>query len=176
LLFRRLNPGLTPVLEVPKPGGHSRFQLYVTRLAGADATWLDPSARLGDTIALRGFRLSSWSARAGDTVRLTLFWQATGRPPRNYTVFNHVEDATGRIMGQMDGQPDGGRRPTGGWHTGDIVGDTYDLEIKPDAVPGTYDLFSGMYELATQQRLPVRQAGQPASDRVVLGRFTVLAE
>jgi hypothetical protein len=167
---------LSPILEIPKPGGHSRFQLYRTRFDQSDATWLDPPVRLGSQITLQGFHLSSWTAHAGETVRLTLFWGATGRPPRDYTVFSHIEDASGRILGQKDGQPDRGRLPTSRWRNGDIVADVYDLEVKPDAPPGTYDLLSGMYELATFQRLPVERQGQPVSDRVVLGRFTVLPD
>jgi hypothetical protein len=137
--------------------------------------WLDPAPRLEGQIALEGFRLSSSSARAGDTVRLTLFWQATGRSNLDYTVFTHVEDARGTIVGQKDSQPDGGRRPTSTWRRGDVIGDVYDLAIKPDAPAGAYDLLVGMYDLATGRRLGVAGSAGTAADRVNLGKLTVLA-
>jgi hypothetical protein len=78
-------------------------------------------------------------------------------------------------LGQVDSQPGGGRRPTSLWHAGDVVGDLYDIPIKPDTPPGTYELQTGMYELATLQRLPVRVAGRPDSDHIVLGQVRVAA-
>ncbi len=173
--FQQLNPGLVPLMEFAKPGNHSRFQLYATRwVATADDTWLDPPASFGGQILLRGFRLASTTAKPGDRVRLVLYWEAQTRPPRAYTVFNHVAtpDDT-QIWGQHDGQPVGGQYPTNQWRPGETVADVHELQIRPDAPPGTYDLLTGLYELQTLQRLPVEREGQAATDRVVLGQITI---
>jgi hypothetical protein len=179
--FRDLNPGLVPLMEIAKPGNHSRFQLYVTRITPpAGETWLDPPARLGPgggQIVLRGFRLSSSTVTAGDTVRLVLYWEAQSRLAKNYTVFNHITGSDGEadatIWGQRDGQPANGHYPTSRWKPREIVADVHDLAVKPDAPPGTHDLSTGMYELQTLQRLQVEREGLPASDRVVLAQITV---
>jgi hypothetical protein len=174
-LFRALNPAATVVLDIPKPGDHSRFKLY--RLAPAlpaDDVWLEPPAAVGDVVRLLGYRLEARAARPGDRLRLTLYWEATGRPSKDYTVFNHVVDRTERIWGQKDGQPAGGARPTHEWRPGDVVGDTHELVIAPDAPPGQYTVITGLYELRTLQRLAVQTGDQPASNSVALGSITIL--
>jgi hypothetical protein len=174
--FRGLNPGLVPLIEIAKPGNHSRFQLYKTRLTPPSGeTWLEPPPRLGGQITLRGYRLSSPTARPGQSLRLVLYWEAQARVGKNYTVFNHVAEAGGPIWGQRDGQPVGGHYPTSRWRARELVADVHDVAIKPDAPPGTYDLLTGLYELQTLYRLPVEREGLPAADCVVLARITVLA-
>jgi len=174
--FQQLNPGLVPLMQMAKPGNHSRFQLYATRwVAAAGDTWLDPPASFGGQILLRGFRLAAATARPGDRVRLVLYWEAQTRISRAYTVFNHVAtpDDT-QIWGQHDGQPVGGQYPTNQWRPGETVADVHELRIRPDAPPGTYDLLTGLYELQTLQRLPVEREGQAPADRVVLGQLTIM--
>lgn len=56
----------------------------------------------GPLIALPGYRL----ARDGDTLRLTLVWQAAGTPG-DFTRFVHLLDAAGNIVTQLDGAPAG---------------------------------------------------------------------
>jgi hypothetical protein len=54
------------------------------------------------------------------------------------------------------------------------VADRHEITIKPDTPAGTYDLFTGLYELETLQRLPVQGDGDPLR-RVRLARIEVLA-
>lgn len=176
--FRSLNPGLAPLMEIPKPGNHSRFQLYRTRLSGPAAdTWLDPPVRFGREIALRGFRLDSAAATPGGTLRLVLYWEALAQPARNYTVFNHMLDhmldGSATIWGQHDGQPADGQRPSSRWRAGDLVADVHDIAVRPDTPPGTYDLITGLYERETLQRLPVEREGAAPSNHVVLLKVSV---
>jgi hypothetical protein len=172
--FRGLNPGLVPVVEIPKPGNHSRFQLYRTRLAGPTAdTWLDPPARFGGEIALQGFRVDGAPSTPGGSLRLVLYWEALARPSRDYTVFNHLLDGGATIWGQHDGQPANGRRPTSRWRVGDLVADIHDLPIRADTPDGTYDLITGLYELETLQRLPVEREQTPPRHHFVLLRVSV---
>ena len=177
--FTALHPEARLELSVGKPGGHSRFLLY--RLPwptlGEDVV-LDPPVRFADGISLVGFNLERRSARPGETVRLTLYWEATARPSRDYTVFNHVSRAAGggdTLAGQRDGQPSLGRRPTSTWRPGDFIADSHSISIRADAAPGEYELRTGLYELQTLRRLEVSGAQGSASHYVALGRFTVQA-
>jgi 4-amino-4-deoxy-L-arabinose transferase-like glycosyltransferase len=173
--FRRLNPEASLVLDLPKPGNHSRFQLYRTRWqGGAGDVFLEPPPRFGEAMALRGYRLSATSVRAGETLVLTLYWEAAARPRRDFTVFNHVTALDGTLWGQKDAPPGGGPRPTSRWRPGEAVADRHEITIKPDTPAGTYDLFTGLYELETLQRLPVQGDGDPLR-RVQLARIEVLA-
>jgi mannosyltransferase len=131
-------------------------------------------ATLGDAVTLLGYDLTSDTVAPGGQVQLTLYWQATGRMDKSYTVFTHLLDANERIAAQQDSVPVGGRRPTTGWVSGEIIVDPYTLVVKPDAAPGDYVLEIGLYEAATGDRLPVRDAaGQPLGDRLLLGQVKV---
>ena len=173
-LFRRRNPEMRLVLDIPKPGNHSRFQLYQMPWdRTTDDIWLDPAPRFGGTIVLRGYNLSARATHPSGTLRLILYWEATARPPRDYNVFNHVADAGGAIRGQKDGPPGGGQLPTSRWRPRQLVADTHEVQIRPDAPPGDYVLNTGLYDLQTLQRLPVTLPGGAPADHVNLGRVSV---
>jgi hypothetical protein len=95
---------------------------------------------LGEEIALNGYRLSVEPGR----VFLLLAWQAVDRPDADYTVFIHVRDAEGQNVAQIDTEPRGGTYPTGIWEPGEIVPDTYQIDISM-VPPGEYDLYVGLY-------------------------------
>jgi hypothetical protein len=112
-------------------------------------------ADVGHDFRLLGYALDPARALPGETVRLTLYWEAIHEPPGDYTVFTHLLDPAGRLRGQKDNPPQGGMYPTHRWDEGERVQDEYELMIAPDAPPGTYQIAVGMYELSTLQRLPV---------------------
>jgi hypothetical protein len=173
--FRRLNPTPDLVLEVAKPGNHSRFQLYRTHWSGPrDDVFLDPPASFGGQLVLRGYRLSGPTAHPGDAVELTIFWEASARPERDYTVFNHIVGPQGELVGQKDALAGESAHPTSRWRPGEVVADRFQVVIKPEAPPGSYDLVTGLYELQTMRRLPV-EGGGGRGDHVVLTRLTVTA-
>jgi hypothetical protein len=131
-------------------------------------------ATLGDAVTFLGYDLASDTVAPAGTVQLTLYWQATGRMDKSYKVFTHLLDANERIAAQQDSVPVGGQRPTTGWASGEVIVDPYTLAVKPDAAPGDYVLEIGLYEAATGERLPVRDAaGQPLGDRLLLGQVKV---
>jgi len=111
------------------------------------------TARLGDVAQLLGYRLASQSA--GFT--LSLYWRAEAPDGVDYTVFVHLLNAEGQMVVGQDGQPVGGRYPTGIWEPGEIIADerTFDTGGLPS---GKYQLEVGMYRLATGERLPVALA------------------
>ena len=61
-------------------------------------------ATFRDGLLLRGLDVSPSSARPGDTVAITLYWQSTGTSHSNYgeTTFIHLCDTEGRIVAQTD--------------------------------------------------------------------------
>jgi len=174
--FRSLNPGAELEIAVPKPGNHSRFLLYRMPWApvGEDRA-LSPPAVFENGISLSGYNVSTRTVRPGDTLRLTLYWEAAATVDRDLTVFNHVAGPGEVLAGQQDGQPMGGRAPTTGWHPGQFIADSHVIVIRPDAAPGSYELRTGLYELRTLQRVPVRQPGGETTHFVSLGTLTVSA-
>jgi hypothetical protein len=132
-------------------------------------------ADLGDRIRLLGYSLSSEQVKPGDTLLLTLYWQALAPIDRGYTVFTHLQDASGQIQAQMDSEPQGGGLPTDRWTVGQIVQDNYALRV-PDTASGAHTLLAGMYLLETLERLPVHDpdTGATLSDHVPLGTVQVV--
>ncbi|MEA3346020.1 MAG: hypothetical protein U9Q78_07250 [Chloroflexota bacterium] len=131
-------------------------------------------ARLGEKIALLGYRLSETEVQPGGRVTLTLFWKPLGPIHANYTVFTHLLGSR-KMIAQADGQPCGGAYPTSRWREGQVVEDRYEWLIPDDTPPGEYPIEVGMYLLDTMERLPVfDEAGKRlAGDRVLLGSVRV---
>jgi hypothetical protein len=130
------------------------------------------TAELDGQVRFLGYNLEG-RFRPGDSLHLTLFWQALAEMDENYTVFTHLIDGKGSIWGQKDNQPVDGFYPTGGWAAGEIVRDQYDLPISPEALPGPYRIAVGMYRAETGERLIVEQDGILPDDKIVLGEFVV---
>lgn len=133
-------------------------------------------AQLGQSIALTGYTLdaSRDSVHPGDSVRLTLFWQAQDKVPVRYTVFTHLVDSTGKPVAQTDSPPLGGTLPTDAWPVGATVVDRYAIAIPPGTLPGQYELRVGMYPWPDLTRLPVTLNGRPSGDYVPLGTIRVI--
>lgn len=126
-------------------------------------------ADLGDKVALLGYDLEMKEARPGDTLYLTLYWQAQREMDEDYTVFVHLVDEEGTIWGQEDGWPEGGFYPTSFWDPGEVVKDQYDLVIDPQVPPGLYRFEVGLYLSTTGERLPIIERGKVVGDKIILG-------
>ena len=60
--------------------------------------WQQPADyTLGEQIALRGYDLGTAGIKPGETLPLTLYWEALSAPDRDYTVFIHVLDESGKV-------------------------------------------------------------------------------
>jgi len=131
--------------------------------------------RLGEQVTLLGYDLSADQIQAGDTLALTLYWQAVTEMESSYTVFTHLLDGEGRIWGQKDAVPGGGQLPTTSWVEGEIIEDGYEIEVSRDAPAGEYALEVGMYQWETGERLPVSdEYGTPQGDRILLDQVQSL--
>jgi hypothetical protein len=109
----------------------------------------------GDQITLLGYDLTSANPRPGDTVTVTLYWEATQPVATDYSAFVHLVDEEMNIYAQQDSL-NPGRYPTHLWPSGEYDKDTHEVEIPPGTPPGEYVLGVGLYDPATMVRLPVR--------------------
>ncbi|MGQ9516644.1 MAG: glycosyltransferase family 117 protein [Anaerolineae bacterium] len=125
--------------------------------------------RFGDVILLWGYEYR----KEGQSILLTLEWQALQEMAINYTTFIHLVDSAGTIVSQADSQPRGGSYPTSIWDKGEVVIDAYRLPIELDTPAGEYSLIMGLYRLETMQRLPAfDEHGNPLGDAVLLAKIT----
>ncbi len=124
---------------------------------------------VGENIRLLGYALEREQVKPGDTIRLTLYWQALARMETSYTVFTHLLDAEHGIRGQKDSIPGNGALPTTSWVEGEVITDLYELVVDADAPSGSYVLEIGAYDAATGLRLSLHDAsGEPLGDRLLL--------
>ena len=127
-------------------------------------------AEFGSVGRLLGYELSSDTAQRGDTVRVTLFWQALSSPERNYQVFVHAMQ-DGELVTQHDGAPACAAAPTSLWEAGGVIRDEHTITIGATTPLGELALYAGFYDLLTFERLPVD--GGP-SDAFLLTRLEVM--
>ena len=185
-----------PVLQQAQPGGQimrtwtDRYDrpyavaYHLPAVAESQAPLLVPNHRVeasfGGVARLLGFSVSAEEVAPGDTLYLTLYWQALAPLDKEYTVFTHLlgenNPATnGPLWAGHDSQPDGGQYPTTAWQPGELVLDVHALAVPAEAPPGEYQLEAGLYLLATMARLPAVDAtGTPlAQDAALLGTVRV---
>ncbi|MCB0197449.1 MAG: glycosyltransferase family 39 protein [Anaerolineae bacterium] len=130
------------------------------------------SAYVNDEIELVGYRLHDRFLKGRETFGLTLYWRSLDFADANYTVFVHAAGPDQSIRGQWDSVPVQGTSPTSGWLPGEIIEDHYEVLMGRDVPAWEYDIFVGMYDPITGERLPISSAKSPTSEnRVWLTRL-----
>jgi len=109
--------------------------------------------RFGDVAELLGYDLASTEVAAGEPVTITLYWRAMeGAGRADYTVFTHVLAGDGHLVGQHDGPPAEGARPTRGWVVGEVVVDRHVMLFR-EPYTGPARIEVGLYDGATLERV-----------------------
>lgn len=112
-------------------------------------------ASFGEAVRLVGYTLNRAVSHPGDTLGLTLYWQADMDVGTSYTVFVHLVDHQGRLVAQHDSPPANDDLPTDLWVSGEIVTDPHRIRLPRDLPFGTYTLRAGMYNPSTGDRVTV---------------------
>ena len=126
-----------------------KYELYEP-----DPLQYERRVEFGEDLALVG-----WSTHAlpdlepGETISLTVVWQAQQATETNYATFAHVVDQNGKGWAGDDHQPYDGLYPTSAWGPGEMVRDSFTLTVPADAPPGLYDLRVGVYDPSSLERL-----------------------
>jgi hypothetical protein len=132
-------------------------------------------ANLGNQARLLGHEGVPREIEAGMAVSLALYWHALAEMAEDYTIFVHLVDDDGRMIGQHDGQPELGFYPTSSWDVGETVRDEVEVSVDPSAPAGEYRLVAGLYLSQTGERLPVLdEDGSPTGDQVLLSEVSVV--
>lgn len=84
-------------------------------------------------------------------LHVTLAWRPLAEMPLDYTAFVHLLDADGNLVAQRDRPPDG--YPTSVWQPGEIIVDSYTVDLPAGLPPDTYTVQSGFYHLPTLTNL-----------------------
>jgi hypothetical protein len=158
--------------------------LLLLAMLGAVAAWgvakspAEPVQRqtaevdFGGQAQLAGYTLDRAAYRAGDDVHVTLYWFGLRHPDKDYKVFVHLRDrADQQMISQHDSDPVYGFTPMTRWEPGELMADEHILPLPKDAQPGTYQLWVGMYDPATGER--VTRSDAPEQDRLPIGVVTI---
>jgi hypothetical protein len=133
---------------------------------------------LGLQIALRGHDHQPSPIAAGETLQLTLWWQALGDMRKDYTAFVHLVGPDGRIWSQQDVLLQAGEGPTSSWEVGDVVKQEYRLGLPSHTPPAAYSLVAGAYYWESGDRLPIwdEEVRRAVDDTIELGTVRVTAD
>lgn len=151
-------------LQIPPELGRGAYALFVDGrpLGEVEARWLrlpplDETTEIDfGQLKLRGFSIPGVDRlRPGQTLIVSLAWQAAGSTRQDLTAFVHLLDAGGRRVAGFDRRPLDGDPPTGAWHPGEIVLDRHPVSLPPDLPPGDYTLAVGLYADVAQGPLGV---------------------
>jgi hypothetical protein len=142
----------------------------------APAPQLQFEALFGQQARLVGLDLPQTTVKAGESLPLTLYWQALAPFDRSWKVFVHLTDQNGNIIGQQDQVPGAGEFPTNGWVPDEYLEDHYQLPVPAEAQPGSYQLKIGFYDPNDFSRLPVIEAGETKDNHVTLESWPISIE
>lgn len=142
-------------------------------VAGSRPALAEP-VDFGRTIALRGVKLVPAGVRAGQELRVFLYWQALQPPGGDYTVFVHLLDQQERIVAQKDSPPLENHYPSSLWQGGETVADEVSLAVPAELPAGEYRLAIGLYHRPTLERLPA-SGGSAGGDRALFGPVVVVS-
>jgi hypothetical protein len=123
-----------------------------------------------DGITLRGFSLPRGPYQPGDSVPVTLEWQAQMTPTQRYTLFVHIVGDDGIVRGQQDREP--AHAPTDQWQPNERLIDVYGPALSLETPPGHYHVVIGWYSYPALTRLP--RVDTPG-DISTLGEIEVVA-
>jgi len=113
------------------------LSLYVMTLAEESVIQQPLRANLDNQVMLVGYSLNTPQILAGETLLLTLTWQALADVSTSYTVFTHLLDGDNRIWAQVDSVPVGGTYPTSEWSVGEVV-----RKVGDHVILGTVEVLS----------------------------------
>ena len=123
-----------------------------------------PGTNFGNLVRLRQATYGAAAYRPGETVQLTLEWEAMQAMDEAFKVFVHILGPNGLPVAQQDNEPLNGTYPTIRWQPGERVSDPYAIVLPADLPPGEYVVEVGLYRISDLTRLPVLDAGQNAVD------------
>ena len=140
------------------------------RLMEAPPLAFSQPAVFGERVALLGVAApDTLEVAPGDTITLTVAWQALSTPTEDLVRFVHVLGPDGRPVSQKDGIPCNGACRAASWLPGEILLDEISLQLPEDLPPGTYPLGVGWYDSSTVQRLPAHTPdGQALTDNLAV--------
>ena len=160
----------------PSPDGRYTFTIYA-RQGGHPAPVVRSAsdANFGDRFRLRGYALSTSVAGTGEYVAAVLDWQAAQATSEKTNFFVHmvdldiIVDGSPKVVAQEDVP-----MQTARWRPGEVVRDTYHVQVPAGTPPGRYAIMVGVQPASSPQPLSVLDAaGASQGLRATIGMVEV---
>ncbi|RLC79898.1 MAG: hypothetical protein DRJ03_22640 [Chloroflexi bacterium] len=126
-----------------------------------EAGRITSNARFGEATALT----HAWVTPTRGRYEVSLCWESLQPLSADYTVFVHLQDASGELIATGDGPPMGGAFSTSMWRPGDVILDVHQLAI--GKMETGQRIVVGLYNLADGSRLPAYVDGESVPDGAV---------
>lgn len=131
----------------------------------------------GDQIRLLGYELESREPTPGETLSLSLYWQALREIDEDYWLLIQIVDEDGEAHLTKDGSPSASRYATDLWKEGDIFSFRHRLYLPSDVPPGRYRLEVGVHPFGTWEWLPIRdEKGTILGEKITLTEIRVIPQ
>ena len=108
-------------------------------------------------IRILDYEFSPTQPRAGDTIAVTIHWQALDMLSENYWLLLKVDQVGGGTVASRDSVPTAGLRTTDWWRKGEVFTSTHKLQLPPDLATGDYQLLLGLHPLGRWDWVKVNQ-------------------
>jgi hypothetical protein len=131
----------------------------------------------GGQIRLLGYEVENPALQPGESLDLTLYWEALAPMTKDYTLFIHLLDPKGHSLGGKDRPLGNGVSPTSQWVVGTPIQETYQVPLKKaERLPTLVEVRLGLYHFPSLERLPAYdQQGRPLGTSVLLARVKATA-
>jgi hypothetical protein len=158
-----------------KDDGIFKYTIYELVL---DKRWDKPDVTIppegdivfGDFVRYLGYDILSHEFWLGRKLFGNLFWEVLEPPPADYVIYIHLRDKDDNLVATWDAPitrtNDGNYYSSLVWEPGEYIIDRRILTITDPNIPITDDYYIviGLYDKATQERVPLTIDGQPAGD------------
>lgn len=135
--------------------------LYGAGSAPTAAT-IDLPVTLGNFVDLVDYRIRGSSSNdvtfeSGMRIDIEVQWQAVGYIDKELTTFVHLVGPDGSLQAQGDRPPLDGFLPLSLWNPGLAITDVYSIELPDTLSTGDYELFIGLYDRDTGERMRIKR-------------------
>lgn len=111
------------------------------------ATAVKVDLNFGGLARLLAYQLDRSTAAPGESVQVNLYWQPLARIQRDLVSYVYVTDLGAHLLSQARGVPARGQAPTTSWQPGQLVVDSYTLQLDPAApVPLAVRIEAGLFD------------------------------
>jgi hypothetical protein len=156
--FKPLFEGVEPIAHAKLTDEDRSYALYHFDLAQRITPTISLSAQFGDTAQLLGYDVQ----QTDRDLKLITYWRAGNDVVTPLQMFVHALGPDGSIVAQQDRLD----VPAYGWRAGDAIAQIQHIELPSDL--STAEIAIGLYNPATNERLPIMVDGQLIGDRLLL--------